>query len=57
MYRVIHLNLQVQKNEKYPFLREVHQSGEIENVALPPSGAAQSQVDQGERRGYHKMKL
>ena len=26
-------------------------------VALPPSGAARSQVDQGRRRGYHKMKL
>ena len=24
-------------------------------VALPPSGAARSQVDQGRRRGYHKM--
>ena len=27
MCRVIHLNLQVQKKEKYQFLREVHQSG------------------------------
>ena len=26
-------------------------------VALPPSGAAWSQVDQEERRGYHKIKL
>ena len=26
-------------------------------VALPPSSAARSQVDQGRRRGYHKMKL
>ena len=26
-------------------------------VALPPSGAARSQVDQGRRRGYHTMKL
>ena len=32
MYRGIHLNLQVQENEKYQFLREVHQSGEIEYV-------------------------
>ena len=27
------------------------------SVALPPSSAARSQVDQGERRSYHKMKL
>ena len=26
-------------------------------VAFPPSGAARSQVDQGEGRGYHQMKL
>ena len=32
MYRVIHLNLQVQENEKYQFLREGRQSGEIEYV-------------------------
>ena len=31
--------------------------GQTEAVALPPSGAARSQVDQGRRRGYHKMKL
>ena len=29
----------------------------IAAVALPPSGTARSQVDQGRRRGYHKMKL
>ena len=29
----------------------------IWSVALPPSGAARSQMDQGEGRGYHKMKL
>ena len=27
------------------------------NVALPPSGAARSQVDQGRRRGYHKNEI
>ena len=28
-----------------------------EDVALPPSSAARSQVDQEKRRGYHKIKL
>ena len=28
-----------------------------EGVALPPSGAARSQVDQGRRRGFHRMKI
>ena len=30
--------------------------GQARRVALPPSGAARSQVDQGRRRGYHKIK-
>ena len=32
MYRVIHLNLQVQENAKRPVPKKVHQSGEIEFV-------------------------
>ena len=30
---------------------------QLVNVALPPSGAARSQVDQGRRRGYHQNEI
>ena len=38
------------------YLDETHMIQTL-TVALPPSGAARSQVDQRERRGYHKIKI
>ena len=45
---------------------EAHQTRNVQSpvcptvkggVALPPSGAARSQVDQGRRRGYHQNEI